>query len=166
MFIGMLHWLPRALSVQRNSGIQMVGIWRRVFSLAYNPSWGCKKSVFKQICYDPASNNNVWYISMISSSSAWKNRDDKRWFKPKVGQEVWTGLLFWRKTIPQIWNVSLLHIYYYTLLQKKCTLISPSSPVDPGSLTPTPCHVKCIKWSWEQYAKDPIRKFLTVLMHS
>ncbi len=33
----------------------------------------------------------------------------------------------------------------YTLLQKKCTLISSTSPGDPGSLTPTPDHVKFVK---------------------
>ncbi len=39
----------------------------------------------------------------------------------------------------------------YTLLQKKCTLISSSSPSVPGSLTPTPGHVKFVKCSrlWE-----------------
>ena len=37
----------------------------------------------------------------------------------------------------------------YTLLQKKCTLISSSSPGDPGSLTPTPGQVKFVTWSWE-----------------
>ena len=51
----------------------------------------------------------------------------------------------------------------YTLLQKKCTLIYPSSPSDPGSLTLTLGHVDFVKWSWQQYAKDPIQKFPTVL---
>ena len=34
------------------------------------------------------------------------------------------------------------NIVMYTLLQKNCTLISPSSPGDPGSLTLTPGHVE------------------------
>ena len=37
----------------------------------------------------------------------------------------------------------------YTLLQEKCTLVSSSSPSDPGSLTLAPGHVKFVKWSWE-----------------
>ncbi len=36
---------------------------------------------------------------------------------------------------------------FYTLLQKKCTLIYPSSPGDPGSLTLTWGHVDFVKWS-------------------
>ncbi len=47
-------------------------------------------------------------------------------------------------TIPKfaIWTIT------YTLLQKKCTLISPSSPGDPESLNPTPGHAKFVKWSY------------------
>ena len=45
----------------------------------------------------------------------------------------------------------------YTLLQKKCTLISSSSPSDPGSLTPTSGHVEFVKWSWEQYPKVTLK---------
>ncbi len=43
----------------------------------------------------------------------------------------------------------------YTLLQKKCTLISPNSPGDPGSLTLTLGQVDFVKWSWQQ---DKLKK--------
>ena len=53
---------------------------------------------------------------------------------------------------------STLKTHTYTLLQKKCTLIYPSSPGDPGSLILTQGHFNFVKWSWQQYAKDPIEK--------
>ena len=58
--------------------------------------------------------------------------------------------------------LKLNSISNYTLLQKKCTLISSNPPSDPGSLTSTPGHVKVVKWSWEKYAKDPVKHFKTV----
>ncbi len=42
----------------------------------------------------------------------------------------------------------------YTLLQKKCTLISSSSPGDPASQAPTPGHVKFVKWSCGRWPWD------------
>ncbi len=49
-------------------------------------------------------------------------------------------------SVPQVpqWAMTYYTFFtlFYTLLQKKCTLISSSSPSDPGSLTPTPGHVK------------------------
>ncbi len=62
--------------------------------------------------------------------------------------------------IYKVYSKPFLQIYVmqaiYTLLQKKCTLISSSSPGDPGTLTPTPGHVKSVKWSLEKHAKDPV----------
>ena len=43
-------------------------------------------------------------------------------------------------------QIGLINILY-TLLQRKCTLTSPSSSGDPGSLTSTPGHVKFVKLS-------------------
>ncbi len=67
-----------------------------------------------------------------------------------------------------LWTCSALDLWSkttYTLLQKKCTLISSSFPADPGSLTPTPGHFKFVKWSWEKYAKDPVRKLHCKFWH-
>ncbi len=48
--------------------------------------------------------------------------------------------------------------FQYTLLQNKCTLILPSSPGGPESLTLTLGHVNSVIWSLHQYAKYPIPK--------
>ncbi len=51
------------------------------------------------------------------------------------------------RQIISIW-FPFLHVwieYHHTLLKKKCTLISSSSPGDPGSLTLIAGHVECVK---------------------
>ncbi len=57
--------------------------------------------------------------------------------------------IIWFFLLIMIWSSCIFCIQLfeitYTLLQKKCTLILPSSPGDPGSLTPTPVHVKFVK---------------------
>ncbi len=77
-----------------------------------------------------------WHTSVCHDIAKGSSFFEFLWFWP-----------FW-KWLNDFFKCTLPH--KYTLLQKKCTLISSSSPNDPGSLTPTLGHKRSSFLEWPE----------------